>query len=328
MRLIRALPLLLLCVGCAPMSLLITPVPSSRALVEFEVERDNIWASKKVAIIDVEGTISGGRGTTLLGAMIDNPVSVFAEKLRKAAKDPQVKAVVLRVNSPGGGVTASEMMHAELLRFREKTGKPVVTSMLDLAASGGYYIACATDHIVAMRSTVTGSIGVIMITPDLSGTMSMIGARANVIKSAAMKDAGSPFRSMNAEDRAMFQGIIDSMYERFLEVVQEGRPDLAPDKLRTLADGSVYTSTQALQNGLVDEIGDLRHAVSVARNAVGLGDEPITVVTYARPASYRPNLYAEVPGTVGTDVNLLKLDLGEALQGGGPQFLYLWAPGW
>ncbi len=317
----------LLLTGCAPMSLLITPVPGGRALVEVELERDSIWASQRIAVIDVEGTISGGRGTTLLGAMIDNPVAIFTEKLDRAADDPRVRAVVLRVNSPGGGVTASAMMHAELLRFRQKTGKPVITSMLDVAASGGYYLACGTDRIVAMPTTVTGSIGVIMIMPDLTGTMALVGARANVVKSATFKDAGSPFRTMTPEDRAIFQGIIDEMYARFVDVVAAGRPKLDAERVRTLADGRVYTATQALEAGLVDQIGDLRDALAAARTAAGLAaDTPVVTVGYARPASYRPNIYAEAPA--GPDVSVVNLPIPDWLKPGGPQFLYLWAPGW
>ena len=135
--------------------------------------------------------------------------------------DKDVRAVVLRINSPGGGVTATDLMYGEVLRFRAQTGKPVIAAMLDVAASGGYYLACAADTIYAQPTTVTGSIGVIMMAPEFAGTMQKIGVRVNVIKSGEMKDMGSPFREMNEQDRAVLQGLIDGMYARFLDVVAE-----------------------------------------------------------------------------------------------------------
>jgi len=318
---------LLLAGGCAPMSFLITPVPSSRGLVEFEVQRDSLWASKKIALIDVEGTITNARAQTMLGVQSDNPVSVFTEKLRRAGNDRNVRAVVLRINSPGGGVTASELMYDELRRFRERTGKPVIASMLDVAASGGYYIACGCDEIYAMPTTVTGSIGVIMIAPDISGTMAKIGVRTNVIKSGAMKDVGSPFRAMSPADREVFQDMIDQMYEQFVQVVVDARSDLSEARVRELADGRVYLGPVAKEHGLVDEIGTLHDALDAARSAAGLADEPIIVVQYARPAAYKPNIHAAAPGG-RPQVNLIHVELPFWLNSPSPGFMYMWAPGW
>jgi protease-4 len=304
----------LLSAGCGPSSLLITPVSASRDLQEKEVLRQSVWASKKIALIDLDGVITNAAPSSLLG-------------LDKAAGDKNVRAVVLRINSPGGGVTASDLMYGELKGFRERTGKPVIACMMDVAASGGYYLACAADRIIAHPTTVTGSIGVIMIAPDLTGTMQKLGIRTNVIKSGELKDAGSPFREMEPKDRAIFEGIVREMYARFLSVVAAGRPGLSEEKLREVADGRVYTAQQALELGFIDQIGTLHDAIAAARTAAGMDDIKIVVVEYARDLQHRPNVYAESPG-IPAQVNLFNLQLPTWLAGPSPQFLYLWAPGW
>ena len=319
-------PVLLL-TGCAPMSFLITPVTGSRDLVENVLSRESVWARDKIALIEVDGVLQNARQSSLLRQVGENPVALFKEKLDRAASDNRVKAAVLRINSPGGGVTASDLMYAEVLRFKRQTDKPVVAALMDVAASGGYYIACAADHILAHPTTVTGSIGVIMITPDFSGTMQKLGVRANIIKSADLKDAGSPFREMNERDRAVFQNIIDAMYARFLEVVALGRPQLEPDRIRLLADGRVYFAPDALAAGLIDDLGSLDEAVAAAKKMAGLVDESVIVVEYARPLSHRPNYYAHTSQT-SPQMNIVNIDLPSWLSGATPRFMYLWAPIW
>ena len=313
--------------GCAPASFLITPVPAKQQLVEQVVQRDSFWAYQKIALIDVDGVIANVRSSSLLGSSGENPVALFAEKLEQAAQDDDVEAVVVRINSPGGAVTASDIMYTELQRFREKTGKPVVAAMLDVAASGGYYLACAADKIYAQPTTVTGSIGVIMLAPEFSGTMLKLGVQMNVIKSGDMKDMGSMFRAMNAEDRAVFQGLIDKMYARFLEVVARSRGGMDAERLRELADGRVYLGPEAQAHGLVDEIGTLHDAIQAAKVAAGLDGRPIKVVEYSRPYGHRPNVYALADQPAG-QVNLVNVALPDWLSHAAPQFLYLWAPGW
>jgi len=313
--------------GCGPGALLITPVPARQDLEERVLARESIWAIDKIALVDVDGVLANQRDSSLLGPPGENPVALFTEKLDRAARDPRVKAIVLRINSPGGGVTASDLMYTELRRFRDVTGKPIIACMLDLAASGGYYIACAADRIYAHPTTVTGSIGVIMIAPDLTGTMTKLGIRANVIKSGELKDAGSPFREMNERDRALFTKLIDSMYERFLEVVAQGRPQLAADRLRELADGRVFLGPEARELGLVDEIGTLPNAVAAAKHAARIDRSKILLVEYARPLAHRANYYSETP--LGpAQVNLVNVTLPPGLTAASPQFMYLWAPTW
>jgi protease-4 len=317
----------LLLSGCGPTSFLITPVPAKQALTEEVVLRESPWAVKKIALVDVEGVLQDVRSTSLLGTTSENPVSLFAEKLDKAAKDPYVRAVVLRINSPGGGVTATDLMYDELQHFRQRTHKPVIAAVLDVGASGGYYLACGADKIYALPTSITGSIGVIMIAPEFAGTLAKIGAHVNVIKSGALKDMGSPFREMNDKDRAVLQGLIDGMYGRFLDVVGRSRSSLSPERLHELADGRVYLGTQAKELGLIDEVGTLRHALAAAKQAGGLSGVKVKVVEYARPLAYRPNIYAQ-GGQPPGQVNLVNVQLPDWLSNPAGQLMYIWAPGW
>ena len=313
--------------GCGPTSFLVTPVPAARDLDEHVLIREGPWAYQKITLIDVDGVLRNEREERLLAPAGENPVSLFKEKLDKAAADKRVKAVVVRINSPGGTVTASDLMYTELRRFRERSSKPVIASLLDVGASGGYYLACAADKIYAHPTTVTGSIGVVMIAPEVSGTMQKLGIRTNVFKSGALKDAGSPFREMNERDREVFQDIIEQMYARFLNVVAESRSGIDKDRLGALADGRVYLAPEAKEHGLVDELGTLHDAIAAAKQAAGIDDEKVLVVQYARPLGHRANVYAHVPGSP-TQVNLVNLQLPKWLNSPSPQFLYLWAPGW
>jgi len=299
-------------------------VSGKRELEETEILRDGIIARDKIVLIDVSGMLRNSESSFILSPR-DNPVSVLLENLDKAACDSSVKAVILRINSPGGTVGASELMHDEIMHFREKTEKPVVAVMMDLATSGGYYIACACDEIVAQPSTVTGSIGVLMLMFDATGTMNKIGLRTDAITSGRYKDAGSPFRTMRPDERELFQNIVMDMYERFVGVVQAGRPKLSEDEIRKLADGRVYTANQALEAGLIDRIASLRETTCVLREQLGL--RGVKLVTYQRPHEYTPNYYASAPmQPPTTNVNLLNINMPGALLPRAPEFLYLWAP--
>lgn len=308
--------------ACSAPSLLITPVSSDRGLVETQLSRDSIFAFTKIALIDVSGVLMDGPKTQLLGEG-ENPVSLFTEQLDRARRDPFVRGVILRINSPGGTVVAAELMHDEIRHFK-KTGKPVIAVMMDVAASGGYYIACACDDIVAQQSTVTGSIGVIMQMYDVSGTMEKIGVKSDAITSGIHKDTGSPFRTMRPEERELFQTIVNEMYDRFVGVVVAGRPKLDEAAVRKLADGRVYTAKQALDAGLIDHIGTIRATVHGLKKRIRA--KRVQLVTYHRPADYRPNYYALAPTSAGGDVNLLKIDAAAMFERTTPRFMYLWTP--
>lgn len=307
--------------GCLPDSLLITPVRAPQELQERSLYAESWLPDGKIAVVDVDGIILNESERSFLTPG-EHPVAHLLEELDKAARDPAVKAVVLRINSPGGSVTASELMHHELERFR-KSGKPVVAMMLDVAASGGYYIACAADEIVACRSTVTGSIGVIMQTIEVTGTMQKIGVRAEAIKSGDQKGAGSPFESLTPEQREVFQVVVGELYTQFVDVVAAGRPELSRERILELADGRIYTAPQALENGLIDRIGTVRDAIARAKELGGV--KKARVVAYARPYGHVPNYYAQAPGVAGgTNVNLLNVNVGNGRSSADAPFLYLW----
>ncbi len=320
----RLVPILLLIAmsGCTAGSLLVTPVSARRKLIETELSRDSFFALDKIALIDVTGVIANSPRRQLLGGG-EHPVSLLLEQLDRARKDPMVKAVILRLNSPGGTVAASELMHDEITHFR-RSGKPIVAVMMDVAASGAYYIACACDEIIAQPSTVTGSIGVIMQMFDVSGTMSLIGVQTDAITSGRFKDTGSPFRTMRPEEREIFQIIVNDMYERFVAVVDRGRPKLDEAAVRLLADGRVYTARQALEKGLIDHIATMRQAIDRVKDRIGA--KRVRLVAYRRPPAYRPNYYASWPQVPAGDINLLNVELVPGLIPAAPRFMYLWVP--
>jgi len=312
--------------ACQAPSLLITPVSGRRQLEETELSRDTFFARDKIALIDVSGEIQDAE-TGYFFSPGDNPVSLLLEQLDAARGDSAVKAVILRINSPGGTVVASEIMHDEITHFRKTTSKPVVAVMMDVAASGGYYVACACDEIVAQPSTVTGSIGVIMLMFDVTGTMNLIGLKGDAITSGPFKDAGSPFRTMKPEERDLFQRIVLDMYDRFVKVVVAGRPRLDEATVRKLADGRVYTANQAVEVGLIDRIATLRDTVDAVKTRIH--SKAVRVVAYQRPSDYRPNYYAAAPAPPAmANVNLLNINLPASFLPRAPQFLYLWAPGY
>jgi protease-4 len=266
-------------------------------------------------LIEVAGFLSGEeRGNRLLGDAMPSLVSEVKEIIRKAEQDPKIRGVIVRINSPGGTVTASDTIYHELLSYKQRTKLPMVAHMLDLGTSGAYYIAQAADRIVVQPTTVTGSIGVIMVRPSVSGLLGKIGVEAEEITSGPHKGMGSPFRPLAAEDRALFQSVIDDLYERFVDAVVAGRPKLSRNQITALADGRIYTAEQAQSAGLVDSIGYLDDAIDGLQAAGGLTSS--TVVTYTRPGQYKGSLYA-------APVVNVDLDLWPAGQAG---FLYLWQP--
>ena len=277
----------------------------------------------KIVLMDLSGMISEEeKGSSLVPE--PNLVAQIKEELKKAAHDPAVKAVVLRINSPGGTVTASDILHHEVENFKKQTGKKVIVSIMDLGASGGYYVAVAGDKIVAHPTTVTGSIGVIMLTVNVQGLLEKIGVTGTAIKSGDKKDMGSPLRPMTEEERQLFQGIINQMYDRFVSVVAAGRKNMTVDQVRKAADGRVYTAQQALDLGLVDGIGYLDDAIQLAKAEAGLSKA--RVVIYLRPGSYKDNIYSQIPAGASQTVNLVNLDLRSFVQSGTPRFMYLWSP--
>jgi len=189
------------------------------------------------------------------------------------AHNPRVRGLLVRVDSPGGAVAPSQEIHAALLRFQEEHHKPVVISMGNVAASGGYYIACSADRIVADPGTLTGSIGVIMHFTRIDPLLDRLGISSQVVKSGKYKDIGSPTRAMTDEERELLGGVIDSVYGQFVRAVAEGR-DLPEARVRELADGRIFSGAQAQEAGLVDDLGGLRAAIRIAGELTDLGPTP------------------------------------------------------
>ena len=282
----------------------------------------------KVLLVEISGILTSSKPSGVLDRFFDrlSLPARFKEELTKAADDEAVKAIVLRINSPGGTVTASDILYHEIRELKKTREIPVIASIMDLGTSGGYYVAMSADRVVAHPSSVTGSLGVIMLTLNASGLMEKIGVRADAVTSGPHKDMGSPFRTMTDQDRAIFQGVIDSFYARFLRVIEQGRPNLEPETIRQLADGRIYSATQAKDHGLVDEIGYVDDALALAKKEAGI--EEARVVMYQRAGGYHPNIYAQGPGGPGrADWVFPKLDpVSLLLTGGTPAFMYLWLP--
>ena len=278
----------------------------------------------KILLMDVSGMLSDETGGLVLGSPPPRVpiVARVREELQKAEEDDAVKALIVRINSPGGTITASDLIYREIDSFKTRRKIPVVAVMMDVAASGGYYAALAADTIVALPTTVTGSIGVIMLTVNAQGLMEKIGVAPLAIKSGEMKDAGSPFRPLTAQERAVFQSVIDQMYGRFVTLIARSRK-IPEDRVRAFADGRIYTAEQAKALGLVDEIGYMDDVVAAARKAAGI--EEARVIMYQRPKDYRANFYSAAPAPVpGLETSLQQLSA--LVSGSGPRFLYLWWP--
>jgi protease IV len=268
----------------------------------------------KVLVLDISGIIMGGEiGSPLSDRKKPGLIARVREALDRARQDAHVKAVVLRVNSPGGGVTASDILYHELKTFKQETGVTLVAHIMDVGASGAYYAALAADAITAQPTSVTGSIGVIMYRVDATGLMQKVGIQTVEIASADKKGIGSPFRPLSDDERKIFQGFIDSLFGRFTGLIADERK-MTPDAVKKMADGRIFTSREAQAGGLIDGIGYLEDAIELAKKKAGLPEA--TVVTYFRPGEYRTNIYS---------VNLINIDLGD-LADPGAKFLYLWWP--
>lgn len=227
--------------------------------------------SEKIAIIYVEGVIMGGRGQSNV-LVEQGGTDQVIKQLHEARDDESVKAVVLRINSPGGSAAASQEVGEEIKKLRGK-GKVVVTSMGDVAASGGYWLAACTDKIYANPTTMTGSIGVYVPYANWEELYKKVGIYQEKIKSGPHKDILSPERAMTSEERAIIQVMVDDIYSQFVAVVAEGRK-MDEAEVRKLADGRVYTGNQAKKLGLVDELGNMYDAIDGAAALAGMTGKP------------------------------------------------------
>ena len=231
----------------------------------------DISMEDRVGVIRIEGVILDSQST--IG------------ELKRFGENPSVKAIVLRIDSPGGGVVPSQEIHDAVQRVRNKNNKAVIASMGSVAASGGYYIAVATDRIMANSGTLTGSIGVIMEMANVEGLLKKIGVEGVVIKSGRFKDVGSPLRKMSDEEHELLQSVMDDVHRQFIEAVATGR-GLDVTVVQALADGRIFTGRQAKDSKLVDELGDLEAAIQLAADVAGIEGVP-KVIEPRRRFSFR-----------------------------------------
>lgn len=304
---------------------------------EIVVPAEGFPPRAQLLLVDLVGFV-GVRGEKgLFGGGGEGMLVELTDRLEAAREDARIRGLLLRIDSPGGSASASDLIHHELVRFKremeEERGRPfpIVAFMEGMAASGGLYAAMAADEIHATPTTITGSIGVIAMLPGIRGLSEKIGVEMRILKSGDNKDVGSPWREMTEEDRAILQRTIDSMYGRFLEVVRASRASrgLSGEKLAEIADGRALTAAEALEAGLIDEIGYMEGAIESLRKRAGA--PRAAVVAYGYPGAWRGrNVYAasrgagSLPQAGGIESAL------EALAGGlearGPRFLHLWAP--
>lgn len=281
---------------------------------------------EKILLIPINGFISDAH-KSLPFYRRPSMVQQIVSELNKAEKDKEIKAVILKIDSSGGSVSASDMLYNELMRFKAKSGAKVVAILMGVAASGGYYVALPADFIMAHPTTVTGSVGVVFLRPNVSGLMGKIGLEVDVDKSGKDKDMGSPFRKATVEEKEIMKGLIDNMASRFISLVVSHRK-LSEEAKASVSTARVYIASDALKVGLVDRIGYIEDAVAKAGELAGLGEKP-KVVVYRRSEYHNDNFYNTSMNKEGgvPEVSLLNLGLADSVQPFRTGFYYLWLPG-
>lgn len=306
--------------GCAIIN--VPLFPQTQALQERVVDGEG---DKKILLLDISGIISEKKrsGAVQLRERISIVASV-KEALKKAESDDAICGLILRINSPGGTVTASDIIHHELILFKEKTGIKITACLMGVSASGGYYVAVAADEIIAHPTTIVGNIGVIALKFNVEGLLSRIGIEQEAIKSADKKDIWSPFRPSTPEEQKIMQAIIDNLHKRFVTVVTEGRKSLTRKDVERLADGRIYTADQALEAKLIDRVGYMDDAVGKIKQSMGI--EKASVITYYRPGTYKGSIYSALPSATPGTINLIAINGEGLITPQGVHFMYLWVP--
>ena len=282
-------------------------------------------ADDKVLVVPITGVITDSPKRSIMRTM-PSLVQEVVSHLQLAEEDERVKVVLLKIDSPGGTTTASDMLYHEIVTFKQRTGKKVVVSMMNLATSGGYYVSLPADVIMAHPTTVTGSVGVILMRPEVSGLMEKIGVGVQVSKSGENKDMGSPFRPITPLEENLLQDLSDDLGRRFVNLVKQHR-DLDDDRLATVATARVFLADAAVSAGLVDKVGYIQDAIEEAKVIAEL-DADARVVTYRRTTYPDDNLYNNLTSSAQANPTPLLVDAGLigdllSLNAG---FYYLWPP--
>ncbi|CAN5551708.1 hypothetical protein BH24ACT22_BH24ACT22_16240 [soil metagenome] len=292
---------------------------SATAPAAFEEEYIQGEGSDKIAVIPVEGTIASADSSVSEQLPTTTPDGL-RDALRQAEEDESVIAVVLEINSPGGGATASDKMYRQILDFKESSKKPVVAYFGGVAASGGYYIATAADEIVSERTALTGSLGVVLPLINFSEAADDLGVKQNAITSGEFKTMGSQFKELSDKERKIFQSYVDDGYDQLVEVIMEGR-DLPEKRVREIADGRIYSASRAKKLDLIDALGDLEKAIKTSRNNADAKETQ--AVRYVQPESFSDLLLGRFSSSKSTPEVLLE-ETGLNLE---RKLYYLYMPG-
>lgn len=278
-------------------------------------------ADEKILVISIDGVISDHSKDRMLQSQPSMVQEVVAQ-LQLAEKDSDIKALLIKVDSPGGTVTASDILYHEISQFKARTNAKIVVAMMNLAASGGYYISLPADWIMAHPTTVTGSIGVIFARPQISGFMEKVGLAMEVNTSGDQKDMGSPFRPPTQAEVAIFQELTDGMAKRFLDLVATHRK-LTPQQLEQVSSARVFLASDAQKMGLVDQIGYLNDALEKAKALAGLPKDA-QVVVYRRRQSKDDTIYNPAASSQGGQLSSMASLLAPLGSGGETGFYYIW----
>ena len=302
--------------GCATINI----SPSLGDLEEVTIEGDG---PGKILLIDFSGIINNQKTRNITGNIISlGMVEKIRSILNKAEKDKEIQALLIKMNSPGGTVTASDIIFHLLNEYKENNKVKVYVQVMDLAASGGYYVALAGDEIIAHPTSLVGSIGVIALKVNLKDLMTKIGVDWEIVKSGDKKDFMSPFRSFTKEERDLFQDTIDKYHQRFITTITQNRPKLKTTQVELLADGRIFDSEQAKKLNLIDDIGYVTDTIE--RIKLDLNDLNLKLVTYHRSNKYQGNIYSQFQKP--TSFNIINVDLGLNPNSLSPYFLYIWSP--
>jgi protease IV len=278
-------------------------------------------AAPAIAVIDVDGILLNTDFSGLSSAG-ENPVSLFRERLDAAACDECVQAIVVRINSPGGGVTATDIMWHDLASFREQTDLPVVACLMDTGAGGAYYLATAADQIVAHPTSVTGGIGVILNLYNLQDAMQQFNVAPIPVRAGEKIDIGSPVKSLDEEQRKLLQTMANNFHDRFIQVIRDQRPEVDGND-KTNFDGRVFTAEEALRRKLIDHVGYLDDAICLARRMAHLNRA--RVVLYHRQNDQAHSPYSVTPN-VPVGLGIVPISLPGFDRSRLPGFLYMWQP--
>ncbi len=308
--------------GCVSMDIATLLDPP---FTEHRIRESRRRTANKILVIDISGMIRSRPAGKLLGAQGTTPDDVRLV-LDMAERDRNIRAVILRLDTPGGEVTATDTIYHELRGFKERTGLPMTACMLGMACSGGYYVACAADRIYAQPTTVTGSIGIIARFPKLNELAEKIGYREEIITAGDLKGMAHPLLEMKPESRRIFEDMVGTFYDRFLDVILDARADFTDRaQLESIADGRIYTAPQALTHRLIDDIRYFPEVIDDAAAMAGISNAHVVMYRKGKPQDQ--SIYSHSRAAPAAAAGVVNVDLGALVSRDRSGFYYLWLPG-